>query len=307
MPKIRCLPDELAVERDGEQTILSALIEAEVPIAHACDGKARCSTCRVRIVDGHDAVTERTRGERSIADRLGLPDEIRLACQTSTVADVTIERLVLDEIDGILADQTDSARVSAPVGTELDITVLFADVVGYTALADGLPAYDILHILNRFFRGAGRVVEINNGRVDNYMGDAILALFGVDGEEIDPCGAVKAGLEMLAVANSVSEYVSRLYGRAFSIRVGVHHGRVVVGSIGGEGSARTTAIGEAVNLASRLEAANKDLGTDMLASEQVIRRCRESVVCGRTFELDLRGIAEDTKAFEVLGVASETT
>ena len=151
------------------------------------------------------------------------------------------------------------------------------------------------------------MVEINNGRVDNYMGDAILALFGVDGEEIDPCGAVKAGLEMLAVANSVSDYVSQLYGRAFSIRVGVHHGRVVVGSIGGEGSARTTAIGEAVNLASRLEAANKDLGTDMLASEQVIRPRRDSVVCGRTFELDRRGIAGDTKAFEVLGVASETT
>ncbi len=96
--------------------------------------------------------------------------------------------------------------------------------------------------------------------------------------------------------------MSRLYGRAFSIRVGVHYGRVVVGSIGGEGSARTTAIGDAVNVVSRLEAVNKDLGTDILVSEQIIRQCRDTIVCGRSFELDLRGIAGDTKAYEVFGL-----
>ena len=110
-----------------------------------------------------------------IADRLGLPDEIRLACQTYAESDVTLQRLVLDELDGVLADLTRRKRAVGAVGREAEIAVVLADVVGYTALSDALPAYDVVHILNRFFRGASHGIEQHGGQVDNYMGDAILA------------------------------------------------------------------------------------------------------------------------------------
>ena len=175
MPSIRCLPDDVVVHSDGASDVLSALVGADVPLFHDCGGKARCSTCRVRIIDGLDGLSARSSRERVIADRLGLPDEIRLACQTYAESDVTLQRLVLDELDGVLADLTRRKRAVGAVGREAEIAVVLADVVGYTALSDALPAYDVVHILNRFFRGASHGIEQHGGQVDNYMGDAILA------------------------------------------------------------------------------------------------------------------------------------
>ncbi|MGI9607967.1 MAG: adenylate/guanylate cyclase domain-containing protein [Acidimicrobiales bacterium] len=302
MTSIRCLPDDVVVDVDGRPDLLSALLGADVPIAHDCGGKARCSTCRVRILDGQDALNVRSAKERAIADRLGLPAEIRLACQTYAERAVTLQRLVLDELDGVLADQTARKRALGAVGREAEIAVVLADVVGYTTLSDALPAYDIVHILNRFFRGASRGVERHGGRVDNYMGDAILAFFGLDGTGDASGSAVRAGFEILEAARSVSSYVDQLYGRSFAVRIGVHHGRVVVGSVGGEGSARETAIGEAVNIASRLEAANKELGTDMLVSSDVTRQCGDALTVGRRFDVELRGITGGIEAFEPIAI-----
>lgn len=300
MPSIRCLPDDVVVDGDRAATLLERLLAAGVPVANDCGGKGRCSTCRVRIVDGHDGLNARTKRESSIARRIELPDDIRLACQTSADCDVTLQRLVLDELDEALADQTKRKRAAGPVAREADIAVVFADVAGYTALADALPAYDIMHILNRFFRGASRAVEDRGGRVDNYMGDAILAHFGLDDAEDASVRAVRAGFDILEVADSVSAYVGQLFDRSFSVRIGVHFGPVVVGSLGGERSARQTAIGDAVNVASRLEAANKELGTRMIVSEEIVRECPPQLIVGRHFELGLRGRTGETSAFEAL-------
>ncbi len=301
MPSIRSIPDEVVVDHDGTATILDVLVDADVPIVHECGGEARCSTCRVRVVEGFEAVGKRNRRERTMARRLDLPDEIRLACQTVAGADVTVQRLVLDEVDEALADQTLRKRGNH-VGREVDLAVLFTDVVGYTALADALPAYDIVHILNRFFRAASGAVEGHGGRVDNYMGDAMLAFFQHDAAEEAACSAVCAGVQILSAASAMSDYVTQLYGRSFAVRVGIHHGRVVVGSIGGENSRRETAIGEAVNVASRLEAANTELGTDLLVSEEVARLCGDSIVLGPRHDVQLRGISGRTSAYEVVGV-----
>jgi adenylate cyclase len=299
---IRCLPDDVLVDSDGALDLLSALLRADVPIAHDCGGKARCSTCRVRIIDGQDGLSVRSTKERVIADRLELPAEIRLACQTYAERPVTLLRLVLDELDEVLADQTHRKKAVGAVGREVDIAVVLADVVGYTALSDALPAYDIMHILNRFFRSASRGIERHGGRVDNYMGDAVLAFFGLDETHDASRRAVQASFEILKAAASVSDYVSQLYDRSFSVRVGVHYGRVVVGSVGGEGTARETAIGEAVNIASRLETANKEFGTDILVSAEVMRQCTDALVVGRQFQLELRGIAGDIEVFEPISI-----
>jgi adenylate cyclase len=302
MPRIRCLPDDVSVESDGTTDVLSALIEHDVPILHDCGGKGRCSTCRVRVVSGEDTLSGRTHRERLIATRLGLPDEIRLACQTSVTGDVTVQRLVLDEVDGVLADQSNRRRAGGPVGREVDIAIVMTDIVGYTSLAEALPAYDIVNILNRFFSGASAGVERHGGKVDNYMGDAVLAFFGLDASIDSSTRAVRAAFDVVEASTAVADYVERLYDRPFSIRVGVHYGRVVVGSVGGPGSARLTAIGEPVNVASRLEAANKDLGTTMLVSQEIVRECGSALVVGRGFDLDLRGVSGSIRAFEPIEI-----
>jgi class 3 adenylate cyclase len=302
VPEIISLPDDVAVHFEGDANLLKVLLDGGIPITHLCGGNARCSTCRVKIEDGMPALSDRSEKEREMATRLDFPDEIRLACQTSVHESVRLRRLVLDAADIALASQLGKHPFTGPVGRELEVAVLFADVAGYTTMAEALPAYDVVHLLNRFFTGAGEVIEANSGRVDNYMGDAILALFGVEREKQAAAGAIRSGLGVLEVARELSHYVERIYGLSFSVRVGVDYGEVVYGLLGADTTARETAIGDAVNVASRLQAANKDTGTRMLVSDAVRRLCAREFEFGGSFQLDLRGKEGEVIAHEVLGV-----
>ena len=305
MPEIFTWPDKVTVPFEDEVNLLAALVEGGIPITHVCGGKARCSTCRVKIDEGLASLSSRTEKESAMADRLDFPDEIRLACQTTASESVTLRRLVLDKADVALSSQIGKHPFTGPVGREVDIAVMFTDVVGYTTMADALPAYDILHLLNRFFHNASAAVESNSGRVDNYMGDAVLALFGVDGEPKPALSAIRSGLGVLEVARDLSHYVERIYGMSFKVRVGVDYGQVVFGLMGAESSARETAIGDTVNVASRLETANKETGTNMLVSDIVYKDCASDVDFGRSFDLDLRGKTGLVAAHEVIGLKNE--
>lgn len=306
MSRIVCQPDDLAVAFDGEANLLEALVEAGVPITHLCGGRARCSTCRVNVSEGLAQLSEPTEIESAMARRLDFPSEIRLACQTTASGSVTLRRLVLDSADAEMASQIGTHGFRGPIGRDVEVAVMFADVAGYTTLAEALPPYDVVHMLNRFFNGASDVVEANSGRVDNYMGDAILALFGVEDEPRPTVSAIRAGLGVLEVARDLNHYVERIYGKTFAVRVGVDYGEVVFGLLGAEGTARETAIGDAVNVASRLQGANKDVGTEMLVSQAVFRGCADDVNFGRSFELDLRGKVGRVTAHEVLGLGSNS-
>src|SRR5690606_34265952 len=97
------------VARDGE-TVLEAAVRANLPLTHACGGRAKCSTCRVWVLDGLAACAPRTEAEQAMATRLGLSDEVRLACQLRPRGDVRLRRLVLDEIDLAMSSQLGRAN-----------------------------------------------------------------------------------------------------------------------------------------------------------------------------------------------------
>jgi adenylate cyclase len=212
--------------------------------------------------------------------------------------------LVLDRIDLEMASQLGEGHYVGPVGREVHgAAVMFADVAGFTTMSETLPAYDVVHILNRFFNRSGLAIESNSGRVDNYMGDGLLAVFGIN-EEVDCAfSAVKAGLEVLEVAADMHRYVSRIYGHAFKVRIGIGLGEVIFGLMGGEASARETVLGDVVNTASRLESANKMTGTSMLVTADVHAQTADRVEYGAPFELDLAGKDLSVLAYPVLGIA----
>jgi len=307
MSEVFVSPDEVSIPLVQPANLLEMAIEAGVPIAHLCGGRARCSTCRVRIVEGLDALTERTQEEASMAAKLDFPSEVRLACQTQASDSVRLWRLVLDKIDVEMASQLGKGHYAGPVGREVQAAVMFVDVAGFTTMSESLPAYDVVHILNRFFNRAGDAVESNSGRVDNYMGDGLLAVFGVDGGDDSAFGAVKAGLEVLAVAADMHDYVSRIYGCAFEVRIGVSLGEVIFGLMGAESSARETVLGDVVNTASRLESANKTTGTSMLVTEDVHAGTMDRVEYGRQFELDLPGKDAHVVAYAVIGLTGPSS
>jgi adenylate cyclase len=316
VPSVYILPDQQLVECGTSEAVLPAALRAGVPFAHACGGHASCSTCRVVVVEGWAACGERSAKERVIAERLGFGPEFRLACQTRVSAPVTMRRLVLDDTDRELADIRPRSRGPArgpgrwifggrrvrprPIGQDIRAAVLFADIRGFTAFADALP-YDVLHVLQRHLRDVTGAVERHGGVVTSYMGDGIMALFGPEHAESSSLCAVRAGLAMLAEADRRRPQLEELYGRSFDLNVGLHHGSAIVGSVWG-GPASVTAIGDTVNLASRIEQANKIHGTRFLMSEATLGELGDDVIVGRTFTCELAGKVGEHTLIEVLGI-----
>lgn len=237
-----------------------------------------------------------------MADRLHFGPDIRLACQTSVTGDVKLRRLVLDADDVDLTDQLKSHATDRLVGEEQRVALLFADIRGFTTFAEELPPYDVIHALNRYFYRMNAIVRRRRGHVDNYMGDGLLAIFGTPGGTTAPLDAVLAGVDMLNAVGQLGPYYSGIYGQSFRIGIGVHYGSVVLGSIGPPGSDRTTAIGDAVNFASRIQSANKVLGTSFLMSEDTYDHVKEHVEANRFEYVVLPGRKHPCTLYEVTGI-----
>ena len=304
MPSITFLPDNRKEELLADETILDVAQRSSIPLTHVCQGNARCSTCRIQIIDGIEHVSPRSGPENDIAQRMGFGQDIRLACQAKISGDVRVRRLVLDEEDiettSLLIRESNSARI----GFEKEIMILFADIRGFTSLADKLFPYDVIHILNRYFHLMNDVIVRHGGQINNYMGDGFLALFDVRVKEQDMLNGVKAGLEMLDIVDKkIKPYVHDFYGGNFRIGIGLHHGIVVAGSIGGRDNKRQTIIGDAVNFTSRIEASNKQLGTEFLISEEVYTIVQKRIKVNPAQSITISGKSDVHTVYEVVGLA----
>lgn len=302
MAEIRFLPDHKVVETKKSQTILSAALKAGIPHTHACGGNARCSTCRVLIVEGMEHCSEPTWKETRIVKKLGFNSAFRLACQTVVNGKVTVRRLVLDPADIAL---TDARHQPVPIGDEKDIAVLFCDIRSFTPLAESLLPYDVIHLLNRFHYDMAQCIEAQGGIVTVTMGDGLMAIFGHDVERdaatVGPLRAVRAALAMLASVDARKAEVERLYARAFDIGIGIHTGTAVVGYMGNQ-LLVPTAIGDCVNVASRIEGANKKVGTRLLVSEDFYEEIPEHLEIGQKCAVSLAGKEGAFTLYEVTGM-----
>jgi adenylate cyclase len=226
---------------------------------------------------------------------------IRLACQTQVTGPAWARRLVLDDEDEELAVESMSDPVAEPAGEERNVAILFVDIRGFTAFAERLLPYDVIHALNRYYHQVGRIVSRYGGVIDNYMGDGILAVFGLEETERVVSRALQAGLDMLQALEAMKPYFQALHGRSFDIGIGLHYGEVVVGSIGWGAQKRRTVVGDAVNFASRVEAANKTVGTHFLISEDAYRRAGHEVEVNQCPPWEIRGKTGVYQLYEVVG------
>ncbi len=301
MPQIYYLPDEKKVDIEPEKSILDASLDAGIPHTNECGGNARCSTCRVMIIDGLESCTPRTEKELALAEHLNFCASIRLACQTKITGDVNLRRLVLDDADVELTSQLKKGLSTTSVGEEKEVAILFADIRGFTNFAEALVPYDVVHVLNRYFLHMDRVIMRNGGYIDNYMGDGLLALFGVENNDNASLKAVKAGLEMLEEMGRLRPYLQTIYDRCWEIGIGIHYGEAVIGTIGGS-VRRTTIIGDSVNFASRIESANKELGTNLLVSERVYEMVKDNVLVNQRAKLKIKGKTGEYALYQIIGL-----
>lgn len=299
---VHYLPDDRVVRAEPTESILQLSRRSGIPHTSVCGGKARCSTCRVLIVAGLEHCAPRNAKEHAMAERLHFGPDIRLACQTTVSGTVTLRRLVLDADDVALTDHRRTGALPRLAGEEKRVAILFADIRGFTAFAENLLPYDVIHLLNRYFQRVAAVIRSQRGYVDNYMGDGLMAIFGLEDARAAPLDAVRAGIGMLEAVAELRPYFEAVYGMELRIGIGVHYGEVVLGTIGPANAGRTTAIGDAVNFASRIEGANKLLGTRFLISEQTYDQVRDRIVAKPHADVPIPGRSTRCTLYDVVGI-----
>jgi adenylate cyclase len=157
--------------------------------------------------------------------------------------------------------------------------------------------YDAIHTLNRFYATLGPQITTRGGEINNTMGDGFLAIF-MQPDEREACrAAVDAGLALLETTKSLSEYTQHAYDQELRIGVGIHVGPLIYGSIGHGAARRMTAIGDNVNLASRIESATKQLGEPLLVSPDVSTLLGDQRAWREAGVATLQGIPEPMALF----------
>jgi class 3 adenylate cyclase/tetratricopeptide (TPR) repeat protein len=202
-----------------------------------------------------------------------------------------------------LIDDMLKGRLGRPPSRTQSIVVLFSDIRDFSALTEGLGAEQVVQLLNEWFSEVARIVRRHGGFIDKFIGDAVMALFGVpEPRESMAADAVRAALEMRDVLDAINMRHRFLDVREIRIGIGIDQGEAVVGFIGSHLRQSYTAIGEVVNTASRLETATKEHECDILISDRVDAVQRRSGVAETQFvgRLELKGIGQAVSAFKVL-------
>jgi class 3 adenylate cyclase/nitrite reductase/ring-hydroxylating ferredoxin subunit len=212
---------------------------------------------------------------------------------------------VLDETDLRIANQLFRSAASK-TGELKPVVLFFSDVVGFTSFSESLTPYDVMYLLNRYFAQVGELIERNDGYIDKFVGDGLMAIFGVEGQPDAPIRAVNAALQTLAAVDRMKPFFASMYGIDFDIRIGLHLGEAVIGSVGPPGHERLTAIGDAVNVASRVEGANKEAGTRLLISEALYDRVKDEVEAADFVRVRLRGTSDRITLYEIVRLRPET-
>ena len=304
MPRIDFLPDNKKFEVESGESILQTAARNGIPHVNACGGEGKCTTCRLLILEGIENCSPETEAEIALKEKAHTTEEFRLACQTTITGDVTVRRLVLNKED---IESVSERSVSGRLGETKRIAILFSDIRGFTPFSEKLTPYDVVFILNRYFNRMVKAVEGNHGAVDNYIGDGMVAIFGLHDEPNPAQHAVRSALEMCAEMDDMKPYLKTMYGKDFDIGVGIHWGEAVVGDIGAGKSKRLTAIGDAMNFASRVESANKQFQSRVLISEETHDEIKDSLVIKDFMRTNLPGIEGRVTLYEIedINFASE--
>ncbi|MBA2637958.1 MAG: AAA family ATPase, partial [Solirubrobacterales bacterium] len=197
--------------------------------------------------------------------------------------------------DGVAAGRP--APAAGPADERRQVTILFADLSGYTAVAEQLDPEVVKGVVSRILRRLSDEVDAHGGTVDKFIGDNVMALFGAPvAHEDDAVRAVRAGLGMQAAMDDVNADLERTHGVRFGLRVGINTGDVLYGTIGES----STVTGDAVNVAARLQAAGA-IGT-VTVGERTMRASRHAVTFAPVAPLELKGKSEPVPAHEAIAL-----
>lgn len=188
-------------------------------------------------------------------------------------------------------------------GDLVPVTVLFSDIRSFTSISESMDPRALLDFLNEYFSGMVESVLSHHGVVDKFIGDAIMAVFGAPVPEPgDPLNAVKAALEMRSRLMTINEDFKRRGLPEIRTGIGLHSGQVVAGNMGHAERMEYTVIGDAVNLASRLEGMTKELQCDVLLSEDLFRQVEAEVEAEPLRKIKVKGRDQEVMVYRLIGL-----
>lgn len=264
-------------------SVLEASRAHGLPHMSLCGGRGRCSTCRIRVQTTETELPAPDADEAATLQRISAGPDIRLACQLRPLGNIAVQPLLRTR-----ALDTKGSGWGLPV--EQEVVVLFVDLRQWTGLAEAHLPFDLVYVLERYFEAVGEAVREAGGIPNQFIGDSVMALFGI-GSSVE-----QGAREALLAASRIAERLSVLnqamkadFGRELIAGIGIHAGTAAVATVGFKDTRTFTAVGDAVNIASRLQELTKTLGVQLVVSEAALLHARQAVVGWETHTLVLRG------------------
>ena len=296
---------EKIVEIQEGQSILNASLQAGIPHFHACGGNAKCSTCRVLVLEGMENLSEMNEKEIALRKRISLSQNVRLACQTFVNAEpVKVKRIIRDQVDVYMYVQADRDGTHK-IGHEKELALFFLDIRNFTPFVETLLPFDVIHVTRRLFLLFEKVIKVNHGRIIETAGDGLYAAFGFEDSLKDAAKeAYHSGEVILKELEKFNkEYLEKYFLHSLSVGIGIHAGKVITGSIEINRRDQMTVMGLPVNIASRLQAATRELNNNFIASAYFYSLL-ENKPAGVADHIFLKGISEEQEVY-LLGTAFE--
>ena len=271
-------------------SVLEASLRYNIPHASVCGGRARCSTCRIRVIGDTGLLPEPSQREAFVLDRVGAADpSIRLACQLRPEADLSFFQL--------FTPQTVSANAPAAaphrIGQERYLVSMFVDMRGSTKLAEHRLPFDTVFVVNRFLGAVSKAVIDCGGQPNQFVGDGELALFGLHTTQRIACRqALRAAAMIAENVDELNRFLSHDLREPIRFGIGIHGGEVIIGDIGYRDHMVFTALGDAVNVAARLQDMTKNLACEAVFSEEVRITAGLAAECLPQQEVAIRGRSE---------------
>ncbi len=198
-------------------------------------------------------------------------------------------------------------KLSLKFGEKTDVSVYFSDIAGFTTISEGMDPEQLVAFLNDYLTEMTDIVLEEGGIVDKYIGDAVMAFWGAPlSDPSHARHAVRAALKMKRATDEHRQRWQDEYGHALHVRAGVNSGVAVTGNMGSKHKYNYTVMGDMVNLAARLEGANKPYGTDLMVSEATFRAVEDLFHARELDAIAVKGKTEPVRVFEILAGKEET-
>jgi adenylate cyclase len=250
------------------------------------------------ILDGVQNCSPPTSAERALAKKLDFPVHVRLACQTKVTGDVSIRRMVIDNED---IDILEGQLATGTVNSDRNVALLVATIRGATNFDEVNFHYDIIYIMSRYFHRVQKVVSQYGGTIPNVMGVRVMAVFGFErNSSLAVERAVWAGLDLLKTIAELNVFLKKLSYNPLNVSIGIHYGAAVLIPIDPSKPNVLTPLGDIVNSVGRIEAANQEVGSDLLVSESVYKQIKDKAIINRNGTFTLH--KDELKVYEVTGM-----